>query len=85
MSIDKEILENIFMRSMGILGKEKTEEMAKISGINLLPTGEIEISKPYDEALRIFINNIIKEGGIVAKIAMKNMSKQYNFPMPKDI
>ncbi len=85
MSIDQKVLEDVLVRSMGLLGKEKAEEVAKRSGINLLVSGAIELSEPPDKALENLIRNVVAEGGIIAKIAVKNMSRQYNFPMPQGI
>ena len=85
MSVDKKILEDILIRSMGILGKEKAEEVAKRSGIVLLSTGDIDIPEASDQVLENLIRNIIEEGGVIAKIAVKNMSQQYNFPMPSGV
>ncbi len=85
MSVDKNVLENILVRSMGLLGKSKAEEVAKKAGIRLMPSGDIEVESSPDEVLENLIRNIVKEGGIIAKIAIKNMSRQYNFSMPQGI
>ena len=82
MSVDKSILENVLVRSMGILGKDKAEEVARAVGIKFLPSGDIDISGSPDKILNDLIRNIIKEGGVIAKIAVKNMSRQYDFSMP---
>ncbi len=85
MSVDKNVLENILVRSMGLLGKGKAEEVAKKAGIRLMPSGDIEVESSPDEVLENLIRNIVKEGGIIAKIAIKNMSRQYNFSMPQGL
>ncbi len=85
MSIDQKVLEDVLIRSMGLLGKDKAEEVAKKSGIDLLSSGNINVSEPLDKVLEKLIRNIVAEGGIIAKIAVKNMSRQYNFPMPSGI
>ncbi len=85
MSVDKSVVENVLVRSMGLLGKEKAEEVAERSGIKLLSTGSIDISTDPEKVLEELIRNIVAEGGVIAKIAVKNMSRQYNFPMPQGI
>ena len=85
MSVDKSVLENVLVRSMGLLGKEKAEEVARKSGIRLLGSGSIDISSDPEKVLETLIRNIVAEGGVIAKIAVKNMSRQYNFPMPQGI
>ncbi len=85
MSVDKKVVENILVRSMGLLGKQKAEEVAKRAGITLVPSGDIEIEGSLDKVLEELIKNIVKEGGIIAKIAIKNMSRQYNFSMPQGL
>ena len=85
MSVDKKVLENVIIRSAGLLGIKKAEEVASKLGIKLLSTGAVEFSGDPDELLDALIRNIVAEGGVIAKIAIKNMSRQYNFPMPEDL
>ncbi len=85
MSVDRKVLENVLIRSAGLLGIKRVEEVAKELGIKLLSTGSVEFSGDPDALLDALIRNIVAEGGVIAKIAIKNMSRQYNFPMPEDI
>ncbi len=81
--VDIELIEKILIRGAGLVGMQKMEEISKKAGIDMTPFSEnIKLNLPPEKVLEILIRDLMKEGGVIAKIAIKNMSKQYNFEMP---
>jgi hypothetical protein len=81
--VDVELIEKMLMRGAGLVGMQKMEEIGKKAGIDMTSFSEnIKLNLPPEKVLEILIKGLLKEGGVIAKIAVKNMSKQYNFEMP---
>jgi hypothetical protein len=81
--VDTELIEKMLMRGAGLVGMKKMEEIGKKSGIDMdSPSGNLKLNLPPEKVLETLVKGLLKEGGVIAKIAVKNMSKQYNFEMP---
>ena len=81
--VDVELIEKILMRGAGLVGMKKMEEISKKSGIDMSSTsGKLKLLLPEEEVLKSLVKGLLSEGGVIARIAVKNMSKQYNFEMP---
>ncbi len=80
--VDVELIEKVLLRGAGLVGRQNIESIAAQAGIKFSSNGSIVLSKPPKAVLDALVKALIDKGGVIAKIAVKNMSKQYNFEMP---
>ena len=71
-----DITKTIIDRASGIVDKLKAERVYKASGIEIDCNGAISISKNAEDTLNSLIENLINEGGVIAKIMLHNLSKE---------
>ena len=80
--VNAELIEKVLLRGAGLVGRNNIEDIAKKAGIKFAASGDITLLAPADKVLDSLIKALIEKGGVIAKIAIKNMSKQYNFELP---
>ncbi|MGR3177861.1 MAG: hypothetical protein ACUZ8E_07365 [Candidatus Anammoxibacter sp.] len=71
-----DITKSIIDRTSGIVDKRKAEKVYKASGIEIDDSGKISLTKNAEETLNSLIENLINEGGVIAKIMLNNLSKE---------
>jgi hypothetical protein len=81
--IDNKLIERVLFRGAGLVGRKNIEEIATKAGIKFSNTGDIELPENIEEAFKKLLIGILKKGGVIAKISLQNMAKQYDFELPK--
>ena len=81
--VDSELVEKIIFRGTALVGKDNIDKIISNLGIKFSHSGSIILPKSPEEVLKDLIESLVKNGGVIAKITLKNMSKQYGFEFPK--
>lgn len=83
MMTTEEITKTIVDRTRGIVDENKAEKVYKASGIEIHDNGKISLSKNAEETLDSLIENLNNEGGIIAKIMLRNLFEKMCQEYPK--